>query len=150
MIKVIDKSHSKKDLKEIIEIFYFQYRPLFEEYEDMNKNQDKVLSIKEKNDIMKISKRIISFVKNGCSITSSSFKDAEDLDKACNTIREHGNIPTCRRAISLMNKTYSFHNKYKLNISKRVQRELTNKKDIKQECLNKFKASRGEFVVTFS
>ena len=39
MIKVIDKSHSKKDLKEIIEIFYFQYRPLFEEYEDMNKNQ---------------------------------------------------------------------------------------------------------------
>lgn len=189
MLQLIDKSHSKKDLKEIIEIFYFEYEPVFEEYEDMNKNeivkslidhinsiesivpdfdilliqdkyelikyletpnQDKVLSIKEKNDIMNTSKRIISFVKNGCSITASSFKDAEDLDTSCNVIREHGNIPTCRRAITLMNQTHSFHTKYKLTISKRVQRELTNKKNIKSQCINNFKSTRGNFVVSFS
>ena len=189
MIKNIDKSHSKKDLKEIIEIFYFQYQPIFDEYEDMNKNQlvnaiinhlnnienivpdfdillikdkyelieyletpnqDKILSIKEKNNIMKLSKRIISFVKNGCSISASSFKDEEHLNKSCNVIKEHGNIPTCRRAISLMNKSFSFHNKYKLNISKRVQRELINKKDIKLECINKFKVTTGSFIISFN
>jgi hypothetical protein len=187
-LKNIDKSHSKRDLKNIIDIFYFTLDKRFEDYEDLNKNeltkllidyineiesikpdydilmiktkyelidylekpnQDKSLSIREKNQIMRYAKLVISFVKNGCLISSSSFKDERDLDDKCNLIRQYGNIPTCRRAIRLMNETYSFHKKYKLVISNKVLRELNCKKKVKEECTSNFKRHTGTFKISF-
>jgi len=183
---IIDKSHSKKDLKEIIEIFYLD----IDDYADMNKNelihhisesleeidnvvpdfdvllikdkvellaylespnQDKILTIKEKNEIMKLSKRIISFVKNGCNISISSFSSCDHLNESCERVALHGNIPTCRRAIKIINDSYEYHKKFKLHISKRVQRELDNKRKIKEECNNnKLHIHKGSFTVKFA
>ncbi len=68
-----------------------------------NKNPKKVLSIKEKNNVMHIAKTIISYCKNGYFIETSPYKSFKDVCDDMDYIKQFGDIPSCRRACKLMN-----------------------------------------------
>tara|TARA_R100000963_G_scaffold34932_1_gene30265 strand:- start:3810 stop:4364 length:555 start_codon:yes stop_codon:yes gene_type:complete len=160
---IIHKSHSKKELLEIVEYFHFpidnseemnkdqltskmilvfndipeiipDYDILLVNNKDelrrhlINKNQDKSLSIRERNKIMRKAKRIIAYCKNGYDITKSSFCSLNSLLDEANEVAENGNIPTCRRAIKLLNMDIKINYVINLKISKKIQRELDIKK----------------------
>ncbi len=159
----IHKTHSRKELLEIIEFFHFpisdceelnkenlilQMGSTFEQIPEIipdydiilvnnkeelkeyleNPNQDKTLSVNQRNKIMRKSKRIINYCKNGYDIIKSSFCSLNDLLDQANEVAEYGNIPTCRRAIKLLNMDIKIPYKIEMKMSKKVQRELDIKK----------------------
>ena len=163
---IIHKSHSKKELIDIVEFFHFP----IDEYEELNKenliiqiiktidsipeiipdydfllvnnkeelkeylqeaNQDKTLSVKEKTKIMRKAKRIINYCKNGYDIYKSSFIDITELLDIANDVASHGNIPTCRRAIKMLNDDIKIPYTIETKMTKKCKRELEIKKTIK-------------------
>jgi len=181
---IIHKSHSKKELIDIVEFFHFP----IEEYQELNKenliiqiiltiddipeiipdydfllinnrdelkqylqepNQDKTLSIKDKNKIMRKAKRIISYCKNGFDIYKSSFLNIAELLDIANDVAENGNIPTCRRAINLLNNDIKIPYNIELKMTKKCKRELEIKKQLKLMNSGALQVKQGKFLVKF-
>lgn len=181
---LIHKTHSKKELIDIVEFFNFP----IEEYEELNKenlilgiiktidlipeiipdydfllinnkdelkeylaepNQDKTISVKEKTKVMRKAKRIINYCKNGYDIYKSSFIDITELLDNANYIAEHGNIPTCRRAIKMLNDDVKIPYNIELKMTKKCKRELEIKKQLKLMQTGALQIKKGRFTVRF-
>ena len=95
-----------------------------------NQNQDKALSVNQRNKIMRKSKRIINYCKGGYNLIKSSFCSMSDLLDQANDVAMHGNIPTCRRAIKLLNMDIKIPYKIEVKMSNKIKRELELKKQL--------------------
>ena len=96
----------------------------------VNQNQDKALSVNQRNKIMRKSKRIINYCKGGYNLIKSSFCSMSDLLDQANDVAMHGNIPTCRRAIRLLNMDVKIPYKIEIKMSNKIKRELELKKQL--------------------
>jgi hypothetical protein len=158
----IHPSHSKKDLVDyieknninIIDPDKLNKKQLINQLDKLENieyliqpNQLKNLSVKDKNNIMKLSKQIISLYKNGFLFNQSFFKDKEEVIKVAEKISIYGDIPSVRRAVKMVND--QFRTKIKCKISENVQEVLDHKQKIKDLAKPKFDVKYGKFKVEF-
>tara|TARA_R110002110_G_scaffold109754_1_gene273656 strand:- start:147 stop:698 length:552 start_codon:yes stop_codon:yes gene_type:complete len=154
------KSHSRKDIIDIVKIFKI---PL-EDPEDFNKkdlsnklhtilydvidgiipdehyygiknlhdlkeylikpNQKKILSVKDKNEIMTTAKLIIQYCKGGYCTEISYFDSMENIYTEARRIAQFGDIPSVRRMCQLINNNPHSNERIFPIISKKIQRDL--------------------------
>jgi len=111
-----------------------------------NFNQNKI-TINQKNNIIKISKEILWFIKNKRFIF---FKDYQDLFNKCNQIAQYGDIPSVFKAIKKINDNNFFEDKIKINITPKKIYELYQKKinNIEKNSI-KINYNTNKFVIKF-
>ena len=178
------KSHSRRDLIEIIKLFKLP----IEDAEDYNKkdlieklvlavntidniipdeyyfgiesvqelkeylikpNQKKVLSIKDKNDLMITAKLIISFCKGGYCVNISYFNSVDEIYSEARRISQFGDIPSIRRMCFMLNKNPNSNEMIYPIISKKVQRELEVKKLTSRKIHYSLSIIKGKHIVSF-
>jgi len=112
-------------------------------------NQSKNLTIKEKDKIMLLAKKIIAYVNNGYWLTTSDFDDWDTLLDKAKIVARYGDIPTCRRAIALLNEDLKMDKKIEIIISPRVKKQLDKKEALKKQLAGKFQVKKGRFIIHF-
>lgn len=117
------------------DIFYIENKKELLDYLS-NPNQSKVLTIKQKMEVMEIAKRIISYCKNGYYLCAY-YLDWEDIHKDALYISRYCDIPSCRRAINLFNGDYKLEKKITPIITPKVKRTLDKQKLLKAELVPK-------------
>ena len=137
----IDISLNKKQL--INELLKLDDIPVI--LKEVNKN--KALSIKDKNDIILRSKKIISFCKNGNNFHRSFFNNKEEIIEEIEQLIKYGDISSVRRATKLINEAYNW--KYVCTISPEIKTFLDTKKEIKKLGTPNLQIKWGTFKVDF-
>ena len=117
-------------------------------------NTKKTLTIREKNDVMSICKKIIQYCKNDYFLECTKYKSFVDLKDDMDYIKQFGDIPSVRRCCRLMNSDPSFTDyKFIPLISPDIQKLLDEKRIIKTIKINKLVIKRAPpgkpFLVRF-
>lgn len=115
----------------------------------MDKNPNKLLSIKDKNKIMKFCKEVIVYCNNGYNTDMSVFNDFTEIYLQLKDIAIYGDIPSVRRAIRLFNSDPQIKEKIVPIISNRVKKELQLKKKHKVKTYYGLIYKKGNFIVSF-
>ena len=149
----IHQSHSRKELSEITEIFNLNVT----NYKKLNKKDlaksllyqlSTIDKIKEDNDYYFV-KYIIQYCKNGYYLSYSPFLDHDDMIKKANYIASFGDIPSVRRAITLLNNDFKLKNKIKIIMSSRTKKRLERSKRVKQKYMGGLTIKKGTFLISF-
>ena len=114
-----------------------------------NKNPNKLLSIKERNKIMKFCKEVIVYCNNGYNVDMSIFNDFKEIELQLRDITIHGDIPSVRRAIRLFNNDPKLKEKIEPIISNRVKKEIELKKKHKVKNYYGLIYKNGNFIISF-
>ena len=115
-----------------------------------SKNPKKSLSVKEKGDIMRICKHIISYCNVGYNLNlSSHYNSKQEIIDDMNYIKAYGDIPSVRRACKLINKYEKVEDQFVPIISPQVQRKLQDKVYTQQTIAGKLRVKRGEIILSF-
>jgi len=128
-----------KDLLPYIQENNLQY--LFEP------NIFKKLSIKEKDEVILIAKKLKSYVSCGLDNTKSLYNSTDDAIADAVYIAQHGDISSVRKAVQLLNESLNIN--IKLTISENVQKMLEEKKKIKKDSVARFQIKKGKYFVEF-
>jgi len=143
---------------EINEKFKFGRNPLFinntsdliDYLGNANINKKTLLCVKDREKLMKFSRRIISFCDNGCDYDLSIFKDKDDLHFTILWVCKYGgSISTCRRSIELINKTLPPDKKYEMCFDDETIKELKEKEIHKALMTPKFNKKFKKVFVIF-
>lgn len=163
---IIDKSHSKTDLIELINDLNL---PIVHSHQDNksdiqqkfktciaskfdiidnfyniktkddlisyleNKNPKKILTIKEKQNVMMICKKIIQYCKSDFDLTITDYNNQQELIDDMDYIKQFGDIPSARRCCRLINEDPKMAGlNFKPLISPQVQKDLDQKKKTKK------------------
>ena len=180
----IHKSHSKKDLNNIIETFkinidnprqykkkellrlltkeldvleeiepetkYYMFYNIIELKDYLSKcNPKKLLSIKEKNEVIFKCKAIQQYVNNNYCLEKSTFNSVEDIKNTANNIRRFGDIPSVRRACKGLNNHPNKIYDVVPIISKQTRAELDRRAELKKKYPMKLQYKKGNFLITF-
>lgn len=97
-----------------------------------NVNQNRI-KIAERDKYIDIAKHIIFYVKNDCLITYTNYLSEDDLIRDVKTICNYCKLPTCLRAINMLNASGKFKEKFepiitgktKVLLRKREQERLS-------------------------
>lgn len=93
-----------------------------------NKNPKKVLTIKEKQEVMSIAKFIINYCKSGFNIESSmKYNTYQEIKDDMDYIKQFGDIPSVRRCCKLLRDDINMKEMFSPLISPQVQKELEDK-----------------------
>jgi hypothetical protein len=112
-------------------------------------NPDKILTVKQKNKIMRFCKEVIVYCNNGYNIDCSIFNSIEEIHIPMKDISIHGDIPSVRRAIKLLNNDPKLKDKIEPVISNRMKKQLENKKKKKVKHYYGLISKQGKFVINF-
>tara|TARA_R110000765_G_scaffold351026_1_gene441017 strand:+ start:990 stop:1538 length:549 start_codon:yes stop_codon:yes gene_type:complete len=115
-----------------------------------NHNPDKVLSVKQKQKIMRFCKEIIVYCNNGYHLDCSIFNSYEELYIPTRDISIHGDIPSVRRAIGLLNKDPNLLDKIEPVISNKMKKQLEKKKNRKVKTYYGLISKKGSFLLNFN
>ena len=116
----------------------------------LNPNPKKKISIKEKKTVMFIAKNIINYCLHGKVLEwSPYYKEHQQIQDDLDYIKQFGDIPSVRRACSLMNLTLTPENHFHPLISPQVQAKIIIKKSHKWEMKPQFNYHKGKFNLTF-
>tara|TARA_R110000823_G_scaffold314455_1_gene443656 strand:+ start:11941 stop:12504 length:564 start_codon:yes stop_codon:yes gene_type:complete len=92
-------------------------------------NPKKILTTKEKNNVMNIAKYIIQYTKSNYCLENSKYNSYQEIQDDMDYIKQFGDIPSVRRCCRLLNLDINFANiVFKPLISPQVQLELEEKK----------------------
>ena len=92
-------------------------------------NPKKLLTTKEKNDVMNIAKFIINYCKAGYDINCSKYNDIKEIIDDMDYIKQFGDIPSVRRCCKLLKNDMKLTGiTFKPYISPQVQKTLDDKK----------------------
>ena len=100
-----------------------------------HQNPKKILSIKEKNNVMLICKYIISYCKNNYDLSKTKYKNYQDLIDDMDFIKQFGDIPSVRRCCRLMNDDIKCGKQFNALISPQVKKDLDERRVIKGHTL---------------
>jgi len=112
-------------------------------------NQSKTLTIKEKDNVMLTAKKIIGYCKNSYFLTPYNYETFDDLLKEAHYIAKFCDIPSCRRAITMLNQDPKLDYKIEMIVSKRVKKDLEKREAVKNATIPKYTLKFGKFIVTF-
>lgn len=183
---LIHKSHSKKSLYEIIEIFQLDVPDYLDlqkqelqvsvwncikslqsiepdnqylfvkDLEDLKRylmkaDQRNVLTVKEKDQVMKDAKEIIHYAKCNYSIALSTFDNHDYIYNKVKYIAQFGDLPTIRRAVNLFNQDpkMSKCDIIEPTISQRMQYKINEDEKLKKYKTEGLIINRGKHLVVF-
>jgi len=112
-------------------------------------NQSKTLTIKEKDNVMLTAKKIIGYCKNSYFLTPYNYETFDDLLEEANYIAKFGDIPSCRRAIKMLNNDPKLDYKIDIILSKRVKKDLEKREAVKNATIAKYTLKYGKFTIVF-
>mgnify|MGYP003135358328 FL=1 len=113
-----------------------------------NPNPMKTLTIKEKDEVMTRSKKILNYCRNNFYLMPSSYISFDDVYNDAVYIAKHGGIPSVRKAIEGLNSDPKLAYPIELKIPKRVENQIKKKKKIKQSAIPLY-VKHGKFIITF-
>ena len=114
-----------------------------------NQNPDKLLSVKEKNNLMSFCKEVIIYCNNGYVLDCSIFNSIEEIYIPMRDLAVHGDIPSIRRAIRLLNNDPKLKNQITPTISNKMKKQIETKKKKKVKHYYGLISKRGSFNITF-
>lgn len=114
----------------------------------INVNPNKILTIKEKNDIIHKCKQIKHYCRNGFNINISEYKDDEELMKDIQLVKRHGSIPSCRKAIKEYNMN-PVKDDIDIYIPPHILKELEIKNRLKERKGQRLEHRMGKFIIGF-
>ena len=98
-----------------------------------NHNPKKMLSIKEKSNVMKICKSIIQYCKNDFDITYCHYNTQKEIEDDMDYVKQFGDISSVRRCCRLLRNDVKMCGKiFKPLISPQLQKDLDEKNKIKK------------------
>jgi len=98
-----------------------------------NKNPKKILTIKEKQNVMMICKKIIQYCKSNFDLTITDYNNQQELIDDMDFIKQFGDIPSVRRCCRLINQDPKMGGlNFKPLISPQVQKDIDQKKKTKK------------------
>ena len=112
-------------------------------------NPDKLLSVKDKTKLMNFCKEVIIYCNHGYNIECSSFNTIEEIHIPTRDIAIHGDIPSVRRAIRLLNNDPNLKEKIEPIISNKMKKMIEVKKKKKVKNYYGLISKRGDYLVTF-
>tara|TARA_R110002012_G_scaffold313288_1_gene524772 strand:+ start:599 stop:1153 length:555 start_codon:yes stop_codon:yes gene_type:complete len=129
--------------------FYFDISDVNDLREYLKKPSPKqVLSVKQKDLILDKSKKIINYCRTcGYCLRATTYDTMEELLEDAMIIRKYCDIPTCRRAIKLLNKDTKLKNKVNPIITYRMQQRLDKK--MKDGALSGMTSNVGNYILSF-
>ena len=116
----------------------------------INVNPKKLLTIKQKNELIMNCKKIKHYCINSCNINNTDFNSKEEIYKLAQECSMFGDIPSVRKMVRDLMKDPNKLFVIVPNISKPVQRELDEKKRLKNIQNNKLKVEHGSYILNFS
>jgi len=112
-------------------------------------NQKKQLSIKDKNEVIRVSKLVIQYCKAGFNVNLSFFNTMEDVYSEARRVSQYGDIPSIRRMCQLLNKNpYTDERVYPV-MSLKTQNDLKVKKVTSQKYWRSLTIKNEKVVVRF-
>lgn len=154
------ESLSKKDLQiKLDDYLQLSDIPFSTEY-DFNTSEDLLeylknekpntdLNYKQKGEMITLAKRILKYTRNGYSIGFTDFLSVDEIYEKGLLLANHGDIPTCRRAVDELNKDQKIRNKIEIKISSKIKKELEQKKIDKDSLNNRYKFERKPIRISF-
>ena len=115
-----------------------------------NSNPDKVLSVKQKQKIMRFCREVIVYCNNGFNLDYSIFNSYEEIHIPMKDISIHGDIPSVRRAIKLLNNDTNLKEKIEPIISNKMKKQLEKKNKKKVKIVYSLIRKEGEFLIDFN
>lgn len=114
-----------------------------------NSNPNKLLTIKEKGNVIHICKKIKHFCRNNYCIKFTDYSNIKELYKDAHYIKNYGAIPSVRKALKELNQNP--HKPETINpiIPDHIKKELDIKMKLKAKNKFLFEIKKGEFKVTF-
>jgi len=114
-------------------------------------NPNKLLSVKERNEILKICKEIIHYCNTGFCIENTIFSDVNQLIDNLDYVKQYGDIPSVRRSCKLIKGDIKMNRDFIPIISDKVKRDLELKKQnkIKNKKINNLIVKYGVYKVIF-
>ena len=106
------------------------------------------ISVKQKNEIILTSKKLISFCRSGCNLNRSHFNDLDDVISECERVSKFGDISSVRRACKMITENYP-NNKIVAELSEEKREELQTKEDIKKFSNPTLQIKRGPIYIEF-
>ena len=135
----LNRNNICKEILNYIDEYNLQY--LYEE------NKFKKLSIKEKDNVILIAKKIKSFVKSGLDINKNTYKSQDDAISDAIYIGQYGDISSVRKAIEILNKSLNIE--IPIIISENIKKTLEEKEQIKKNSVPTLQVKHGKFFVEF-
>ena len=100
-------------------------------YRLCNGNPKKILSVKERADVMSICKKIIWYCKNHYMLESVDYVNIKDIYDDMDYIKQFGQIPSVRRCCKLMNENVETTIEFVPLVPPEIQKKLDEKKERK-------------------
>ena len=135
----LNRNNICKELLKYVKEYNLEY--LFEE------NQFKKLSIKEKDNVILIAKKIKSFVKCGLDINKNLYSDLDNAISDAIYIGQYADISSVRKAVTCLNKALNIE--IPMIISDNVKKILEEKEQIKKDSVPRLQVEQGKFWVEF-
>ena len=112
-------------------------------------NPKKVLTIKEKNKVISICKKIKHYCRNGSDMEINGYKDISGVYEDAEYIKRYGDIPSVRKSLRELNKQYNRLYEIEPVVSPHVKKQLEQKECLRQKGLFKYGVEHGHFVLVF-
>jgi hypothetical protein len=136
--KLKDKNHYRLDTMTDVKYYLSKMNP------------KKTLTIKEKAEVMRIAKGLIYYATHGFDMKITNYKDTQSILDDMLYIKGFGDIPSVRRACRLMKSDSKFYGQsFEPLVSPQVQRELDEKKIMKQQIFTNVTIKHGIFELSF-
>ena len=146
-IKIIECLHYFDKINPDMEYFFIETKEDLINYLELP-NPHKTLTVKEKDDVMTRSKKLINYARNNYYLMPSSYLSFDDFYNDAVHISKYGGIPSVRKAIELLNKDSKLAYPIEIKIPKRVENQIKKKKKLKQSNIPLY-IKRGSFVLSF-
>ncbi len=159
---IFSHNHNKKDIQDLLVNLFKEKKDLSFEpnvykistLKDLqiyisNPNPKKVLSVKDKSNVMRICREICKYCKNKYIVEKTNYNSLEDLHDDMRYIIQFGDLPSVRRTCKLMNKNIQKIQEWIPIISPQVKKVLEEKDKSKQVCPYGLQKSYGSFIVKF-
>jgi len=114
-------------------------------------NPNKVLSVKDRNNILVLCKEIIHYCKTGYCVENTIFGSVDEIKIHMDYIKQFGDIPSVRRCCKLIKGDLKMDRIFYPEISIKVQKDLDikAKNKLKNKKVNGLILKKGKFKVIF-
>jgi hypothetical protein len=110
-------------------------------------NNEKKLTIKNRDEIIKVARKVKAFCKSGLDISKGIYKNNDELIADTIYISNYGEISSVRKAVKLVEQALDL--KIPLQIPPDIQKDLNEKEKLKKDQVPRLQINYGKFFVQF-
>lgn len=110
-------------------------------------NNEKKLTIKNRDEIIKVARKVKTFCKSGLDISKGIYKNNDELIADTIYISNYGEISSVRKAVKLVEQMLDI--KIPLQIPPDIKKDLDEKAKLKKDQIPRLQINYGKFFVQF-